>query len=434
MTITSSLNASVSGLQSHAANLATISDNIANASTLGYKRVETDFRSKVVGDGGAGGFAAGGVSAAPRRIINEQMPLIGTSNPTDLAINGRGMLPVTSGAAVDAGAQMPLMLTTTGAFSPDENGVLKTPSDMALLGWPADADGSIPAFPRDSMAGLEPVRVTANQFAGDPTTRIDLDLNLPATSTEAGAPGTAETLTMEYFGNLGASATLDIAFTPSVPAAGASNEWALTVTDPADGSVIGEFTLEFDDTAASGGTLAGVTLAGAGQAYDPAAGTVGVTTAAGNDIALAIGTPGSRDGLTQLSDSFAPSNVQANGSPVGNLVSVEVDANGFVNAIYDTGSTRTIYQIPVADVPNPNGLTTLDNQAFQVSRDSGRVFLWDAGEGPTGEMAGFAREESATDVATELTNMIQTQRAYSSNASVVRTVDEMLQETTNLKR
>lgn len=434
MTITSSLNASVSGLQSHAANLATISDNIANASTLGYKRVETDFRSMVVGGAGMTGFAAGGVSAAPRRIVNEQMPLIGTSNPTDLAINGRGMLPVTSGAAVDAGGQMPLMLTTTGSFSPDANGVLRTASDMALLGWPANTDGSIPAFPRDSTAGLEPVRVNQNQFAGDPTTRIDLDLNLPATATEAGAPGTAETLTVEYFGNLGSPGVLDIAFEPSVPAAGASNEWTLTVTDPADGSVIGEFALEFDDTAAAGGTLADVTLAGAGQAYDPETGTVGVTTAAGNEIDLAIGAPGSRDGLTQLSDSFAPNNVAANGSPVGNLVSVEVDSNGFVDAIYDTGATRTIYQIPVADVPNPNGLTALDNQAFRISSESGRFFLWDAGNGPTGEMAGFAQEESATDVATELTNMIQTQRAYSSNASVVRTVDEMLQETTNLKR
>ena len=44
------------------------------------------------------------------------------------------------------------------------------------------------------------------------------------------------------------------------------------------------------------------------------------------------------------------------------------------------------------------------------------------------------REESATDVAAELTQLIQTQRAYSSNAKVIQTVDEMLQETTNIIR
>ncbi|WP_281859050.1 flagellar basal body rod C-terminal domain-containing protein, partial [Litoreibacter halocynthiae] len=43
-------------------------------------------------------------------------------------------------------------------------------------------------------------------------------------------------------------------------------------------------------------------------------------------------------------------------------------------------------------------------------------------------------EESTTDVAGELTALIQTQRAYSSNAKVIQTVDEMLQETTNIKR
>ena len=60
--------------------------------------------------------------------------------------------------------------------------------------------------------------------------------------------------------------------------------------------------------------------------------------------------------------------------------------------------------------------------------------LWDAGDGPTGAVVGYAREGSTTDVAGELTALIQTQRAYSSNAKVIQTVDEMLQETTNIKR
>ncbi len=119
---------------------------------------------------------------------------------------------------------------------------------------------------------------------------------------------------------------------------------------------------------------------------------------------------------------------------MGNLTGVEIDENGFVHALYDSGFTRTIYQIPLADVPNPNGLEALSNQVYQVSSDSGAFFLWDAGDGPTGEVVGYAREESATDVAAELTQLIQTQRAYSSNAKIIQTVDEMLQETTNIKR
>ena len=116
------------------------------------------------------------------------------------------------------------------------------------------------------------------------------------------------------------------------------------------------------------------------------------------------------------------------------MTSVEVDENGYVYANFDTGITRTIYQVPLVDLPNPNGMVALDSQTYQPSVDSGSFFLWDASDGPTGDILGYALEESATDVAGELTSMIRTQRAYSSNAKVIQTVDEMLQETTNIKR
>jgi flagellar hook protein FlgE len=81
-----------------------------------------------------------------------------------------------------------------------------------------------------------------------------------------------------------------------------------------------------------------------------------------------------------------------------------------------------------------NGLKALDGQAFRVSAESGNLYLWDAGTGPVGSIEGYALMESTTDIAAELTDLIETQRAYSSSAKIVQTVDEMLQETTNLKR
>ncbi len=436
MSISSSLNAGVAGLSANATRLATISDNIANSATYGYKRATADFEHFVIDHArGAGTYSAGGVLAATSRLIDEQGALVPTSNPLDLAISGRGMLPVTPAVTLNSfsGGQQPLMMTTTGAFRPDANGVLRTESGLVLLGWPANVDGSIPVLPRDTIAGLQPVVVNTNQTAGDPTTKVKLGLNLPATATEAGAAGNALPLSVEYFGNLGTSDTLDITFTPAVPASGASNTWTMEIRDSAqNGAVIGEYTLVFDDTRANGGTLASVTPV-SGGAYDPASGTLALNVA-GGPIAMTIGKLGDPAGLTQLSDRFAPTSITKDGSPVGNLTTVEVDENGFVTATYDTGFMRRIYQIPVVDVPNPNGLVTLDNQTFQVSPDSGSFFLWDAGDGPTGEIVGYAREGSATDVAAELTTLIQTQRAYSSNAKVIQTVDEMLQETTNIKR
>ena len=157
-------------------------------------------------------------------------------------------------------------------------------------------------------------------------------------------------------------------------------------------------------------------------------------TVGGGNIDLTIGVPGEVGAMTQLSDSFDPVAVTKNGSPVASLVSVDVDESGMLHAIYDQGFSKIIYQLPVVDVPNPNGLIAQNNQTYRISPDSGPAYLWDAGDGPTGSMVGYSREESAVDVAAELTQLITTQRAYSSNAKVIQTVDEMLQETTNLKR
>ena len=434
MTISSSLHAGVAGLNANATKLATISDNIANASTFGYRRTVADFNSLVLQGGGSSSYSAGGVRVSTMRLIDQRGSLVGSTNATDLAVDGRGMLPVTTEKDVNrGGATYPLSLMTTGSFRPDGQGYLKTESGMVLLGWMADTDGTIPNFPRVSNAGLQPVRINLNQFTANPTTEIAFSVNLPATATASTSSGDEESLALEYFNNVGISETLDVTFEPTVPATGSSNTWTMTLRDSASGgSVVGSYTLVFNTAAGSGGTLSSVTTV-SGGAYNAATGTIPVTVAGGS-IALSIGRPGAPDGMTQLSDSFAPVKITKNGSPVGNVTSVQVDSKGDVYAIYDQGFTRRIGQVPLVDVPNVNGLVALSNQTYQVSPESGPMFLWDAGDGPTGTVLGFAREGSSTDVAEELTQLIVTQRAYSSNAKVIQTVDEMLQETQNIKR
>jgi flagellar hook protein FlgE len=433
MTISSSLNAGVAGLAANASRLASISDNIANSSTYGYKRVETDFHSMVLSNSGRA-YTAGGVRTTSQRLIDQSGSLVTTSNATDLSVRGRGFLPVAQGTEVDLGnGDTTMYLTTTGSFRTDAEGFLRTESGLVLLGWPALADGTIPTYPRDTSAGLEPVQINVNQFTGEPTTRLSLGVNLPATETAAGGTGDTLDLSVEYFDNLGTSESLAVEFAPTVPASGSSNEWTMVIRDSAQaGAVVGEYTLTFDDSRTSGGTLNAIASV-SGGAYDPATGSM-IVNVAGGPIEITIGRPGESSGLTQLSDSFAPVAISKDGSPVGNMTSVEVDENGFVHAFFDTGITRRVYQIPLVDMPNPNGMVALDQQTYLPSPDSGTYFLWDAGDGPTGDIVAYSREESTTDVAGELTSMIQTQRAYSSNAKVIQTVDEMLQETTNIKR
>lgn len=425
MSISSSLNAGVAGLQTNSQRLASISDNIANSSTYGYKRVETDFESMVSSSGGRS-YVAGGVRANTQRLIDERGTLISTSNSTDLAVRGGGgLLPVAQIAQVQSsGADAQMFLTTTGSFRTDAEGYLTSQSGLVLLGWPATQDGTIPNFPRDSSDGLEPVRTNTGQLAGNPTTSMSLGVNLPATESEDDSQGLVEQLSVEYFDNLGTSQNVSINFTPDVPALGdpATNTWTMEMFDSVNPGVsIGSYTLQFNDARIGGGTLASVTPIGASPAYDPATGLLTVNVAAG-PIEVDIGAIGDTEGLSQLSYSFAPISVQKDGSAIGDFVGLDVDPNGFVRASFDTGEIRTIYQIPLANVPNMNGLQAFDSQTYLPSRESGSFFLWDAGDGPTGDIASFAREESTTDVAGELTDMIKTQRAYSSNAKVIQTV------------
>jgi len=437
MTISSSLNAGVTGLSVNASKLAAISDNISNSKTYGYKRADVDF-SAVSLTSREGAYTAGGVRATAFRQVDSQGSLSTTTNSLDIAIGGRGMLPVTPYSAVSASTtaavgNLPLQLVTTGSFKPDSEGIVRTQSGLVLLGWAADANGNIPSQSRDSVTGLEPIQVSYNQYAANRTTSVALGMNLPAVETQAGASGAPYNLGIEYYDNLGAPQTLTATFTPNVAGPGSSNRWNMVVTDSdSGGAVVGDFDVLFDATAASGGSILQVFPNGTGT-YSNATGLASIAVN-GGPIDIEIGIPGTSSHLTQLSASFSPTSVTKNGSAVGSLVEVEIDENGYVNALYDTGYSQVIYQVPLASVANPNGLNSLDNQAFGVSPDSGPFYLWDAGDGPTGSTIGFAREESTTDIAGELTQLIQTQRAYSSNAKVIQTVDEMLQETTNIKR
>lgn len=438
MTMSSAMSAGVAGLSANSTRLATISDNIANSGTYGYKRMETEFDAVVLNQvRQSGRYSAGGVNATTYRAIDEDGALVPTSHPLDLAISGGGMLPVTSSVDLDNEvSELPLLMTRTGSFRPDAGGVLRTESGLVLLGWPAQQDGTIPLMSRDSMGGLVPVTVSANQTAGDPTTRVNLGVNLPATETVPTASGDALDLKIEYFGNLGTSESLDVTFIPDTSdPSGMSNTWTMQIRDSASdpaANLVGSYQVVFDDTQANGGSILSVTTL-SGGAYNATTGSLALNVD-GGPMDVFIGVPGGTTGLRQLSASFSPTNISKNGSPVGNLTSVEVDEDGFLKATYDTGFIKTLYQIPLIDVPNPNGLTSVDSQAFKVSSTSGSFFLWNAGDGPTGSIQGAAREASTTDVAEELTHLIQTQRAYSSNAKVIQTVDEMLQETTNIKR
>ena len=432
MTISSSMNAGIAALNVNGTRLGVIADNIANASTDGYKRGGVDFKSMVNAGTEGNFYSAGGVRAVINRAITESGAIETTNNSTDLVVTGRGFLPVAQSASEDGNAGVQLM--TSGSFKLDKDGFLRTDSNHVLMGWPALPDGTVPAFARQSMADLSPVRVDFNQFVANPTSEINVSLNLPATATQTGASGETLSTSVTYFDNLGATETLTMSFTPQVPPAGNANTWQLDIADSASaGATIASYEVVFSSDQASGGRVQSITALGASPAYDFDAGTATLDVG-GGEISISLGKAGSTEGLSQLSDTFVPVSIRRDGSPVGVLNALKVDPDGNLYGVSSEGSSRLLFQIPVLDVPNPNALRALSDQTYEMTLDSGNFFLWNAGEGPAGQIAGFSREQSNADIAQELTQLIRTQRAYSTGAKVVQTADEMLQETNNIKR
>lgn len=159
-----------------------------------------------------------------------------------------------------------------------------------------------------------------------------------------------------------------------------------------------------------------------------------VTAAANADVTVSLGTPGKADGVTNFGQSYATGPLRQDGAAYGAFTGVAIDNEGTVNALFDNGRSRPVFKIPVARFANPDGLVERTGNAYQPSPASGGFFLNESGVGGAGEVTSNALEASTVDLAAEFTNMITTQRAYSANATIITTADEMLQELSQIKR
>jgi flagellar hook protein FlgE len=152
---------------------------------------------------------------------------------------------------------------------------------------------------------------------------------------------------------------------------------------------------------------------------------------------LPNGTPnapeiGLTDGLSQFESDYNVAFVNQNGAPVGELIGVVIDGQGFVIASYSNGETQALYKLPLADFTNPNGLRAVSGNVYAETQESGEVNLREAGTNGTGDIVSAALESSNVELAEELTDMIVAQRAYQASSKVISTSDELLEELTRL--
>ena len=101
--------------------------------------------------------------------------------------------------------------------------------------------------------------------------------------------------------------------------------------------------------------------------------------------------------------------------------------------MYSNGQVQLLGQIALANFNNPEGLTKVGENLYQVSNNSGVPNVGIAGQ-DMGTINGGTLEMSNVDLSEEFTEMIVAQRGFQANTRIITTSDEILQELVNLKR
>ena len=152
----------------------------------------------------------------------------------------------------------------------------------------------------------------------------------------------------------------------------------------------------------------------------------------GTTITLNAGNVGTNDGLTSLSGDFTTNYITQDGAKFGSYSGVSISEDGVVTALFDNGETRPIAILPLATFANPNGMEALTGNSWIETDYSGQAMLKQAGTNGAGQISSNSLERSTVDLATEFSNMIVTQRAYSAATKIITTADEMLDELTRM--
>lgn len=436
MSLYSALYAGVSGLGAQASAMATVADNITNVNTIGYKGVSAQFQTLVTDGRVRSNYSAGGVSATPKALISKQGLLQASSSLTDIGIDGSGFFVVRSGTGDD------VSFTRAGSFTPDSQGYLRNSAGYYLQGWPLDADGNY--VDNGNLNTLQSIRPNALTGSAMPTSKIALRANLQSTATPitgayvpgsmaSGALSPQFSRSVDVYDAQGTSHRLTFNFVKT-----AANEWVAEISgNPADIKTVGGAPVA-TGLLASGKVKfnpdGSLDLAGS----DPALFAnldIGWTNGAGSTpIRLSLGSDDGLDGLTQSANESGLLSSSVDGGMLGTVASVEISDAGIVSAIFEDGTSRAIYQLPIATFQNPDGLTRIGGNAYMMSQDSGNFAINKPGTLGAGTIAAGKLEASNVDLAQEFSNMILFQRAYSASSKIITTVDDMLQEVSNLKR
>ena len=311
----------LSGLNAAAKSLDVIGNNIANASTVGFKGSTTQFADVYASSlNGAGGMTAGiGVKTAAIAQQFTQGNIEASSNPLDIAINGGGFFRIEQGGVTQ--------YSRNGQFSLDKQGFIVNAQGAKLTGYGVGAGGQL------APGAAVPLRIDTADQPPKVTSEIEIQLQLDSRPTTAKKPGfdpaDADTydkqVPMTVYDTLGNPHTLSTYYVRSQDPA-TKEQWAVYASkDGTEVSALKALGAAETDPAAASARAAWeaanaavpqvpATLTATATAYAIAA-AAAVTTVAGTVVPPAVNAPATAANLDEVRAAANEAAAATGGSP-----------------------------------------------------------------------------------------------------------------------
>jgi flagellar hook protein FlgE len=402
----------LSGLNAASSDLRIIGNNVANASTTGFKKSRAEFADVFASSnlGVTANAIGSGVKVASVSQQFSQGNIGFTDNNLDLAISGQGFFILD-----DNGTEV---YSRAGTFGVDRAGYVVNNQNQRLSVFTADSAGNI-------TGARGALQLDTSDIAPAATTSVDLDLNLDATATQPAVAFNVAGPTPDQYNNSTSLTVYDSLGSPHLTTTyyvktAVAGQWqTYTYVDNSAGTSVlasGPDVLQYDGL---GAITAGATF-------------VANLAAPGNGAnALALAMDYSQS--TQFGSPFAVNALVQDGFATGRLSGVDIVETGEITARFTNGQSRTLGQVALANFANTQGLRQLGDTQWSETFDSGSALVAAPGSGTLGLVQSGALEGSNVDLTEQLVNMITAQRNFQANAQVISTADTVTQTIINIR-
>ena len=411
----------LSGLNVSSKNLDVIGNNIANASTVGFKNGQAQFADVFAASLQGAGSLPVGLGSKLATIVQQftQGNITSTNNPLDIAINGGGFFRMSDVAGT-------VTYTRNGQFQFDKDDYIVNSQGLRLMGYAA-LNGVIqtgnPVPLQLDRSDLQPQATgSATNGPAGVVAKLNLDSGeaiKPVAGFVFTDPTTYnESASIAVYDSLGNPHTYTMYFLKT-----AANTWNVqgTITNPAG-------------TTTPQGSVGNITFDTSGVLQTAMPLTESVAAVDLGTGAALLPFDVDFTGTTQFGGGYSINTLRQDGYTLGKLSGFTVGNDGLLVGRYTNGQSRDLGRVILASFANPQGLSAIgNNQWVQTSASGPELISQPGSDGQHGVLQSSAVEDSNVDLTAELVNMITAQRVYQANAQTIKTQDQVLQTLVNLR-